>query len=468
MSISRQDGLIEALPLPVRGLATAAVGASPADTLGLYEMGGVAAAIVDRIADDAVTHGFRCDGDDDEIMADEWSRLDLQSLMADAGRLAALTGAAAVFVLCEDGPDPSEPLNEARIGQVRGLLLIAGDRISAIPGRYADPNELNYGQPMRYRITPEASGDAFVVHETRLLRVPGQPMPRRIAGNGGVPWMGRPVLSGAVARALSELREGLAWIPALLQRKQNAVYAMKSLTETLLEPDGEQLIMRRLNITDTVRGVLNTVAIDSEDSYLVQDLSLSGVDTGIAELKIAVSAACGIPVSILFGQSATGMNATGENDFVGYFGRVSQAQNRGLRPAIERLTALLWMQPDFVSRTPDKWRVEFNPLRQPTEQERLAADKTQSDRLKVVAEMLAVVEGLAVSSPEELREAVKALLPELGLVGDLPPPEDLSDGFGVEPDVVDPNAEPLGVDDSSVPPDNGPLPDAATQDIVAE
>lgn len=431
MTLSRQDGLIEALPIAARGHEYVL----QADALGLYEQGGVAATIVDRIADDATAHGWRCEGDDSEIIADEWSRLNLQPVLADAGRLARLTGAAAVLVLCEDNSSLREPLNEARIGSILGLVAIAGDRLSPEPELYGDASRPGYGTPMRYRVQPEHGGDSYVVHETRLLRVPGEPMPRRRVGFGGVPWSGRPVLDGAVAVDIRRYRDALGWIPVLLERKQQPVYAMSGLAETLaLGVEGEQLVQKRLNVTDTVRGVLNTVAVDADDTYTITDLSLSGVSDGLHELKVSLCASSGHGMPILFGEQPKGLNATGEGANEAHYSKVGQFQNRTLRPAVERLTYLIWRQAALQARAdtrePARWQIEFNPLWTETDGQRSIRLKAEADTRKANADTLVAVAGIGSATPEELRGAVQVLMPELGLDGEMPlidDPGDLDD-----------------------------------------
>ena len=87
----RLDGLAEALrPLASQAGAThlARLPWSDLDAALAYAEGGLAATIVDRPADDATSRGWTCEGDAAGLMADEWSRLDVAPMLADALRAA--------------------------------------------------------------------------------------------------------------------------------------------------------------------------------------------------------------------------------------------------------------------------------------------------------------------------------------------------------------------------------------------
>ena len=104
----------------------------------------------------------------------------------------------------------------------------------------------------------------------------------------------------------------------VLERKQQAVYTMQGLADALLTDkqnqvtEGEQTIRARINLVDNVRSLLNSVVIDggdgtkesTGDEFVINDLSLSGIKDAVAIQESRVSADTGIPVTVLFGQSA--------------------------------------------------------------------------------------------------------------------------------------------------------------------
>lgn len=450
---SRLDGLADAL----RPFAGADAGGRYAaglwaDVSGelLYAEGGLAAVLVDRPADDAVARGWTCEGDETGVMADEWSRLDAAPVFADALRYAARDGAGAVLVLCQDRGDLAEPLDEARVGAVLALRPLSGAQLSGGPYRYGDPAHPRYGQPTTYRVRDIDGGGEYEVHETRLLRVPGDPMARTTHGGGGwaghggtghasgsslLPWAGRPRLAGQVGQDLRRYREALRWLVTLLERKQQPVHQAAGLAALLADADRERraaqlsglappvddayaIVRARARAVDMTRGILGTVMVDGDDKFSVLDLGLSGTGEVLREMKIALAASSRIPVSILFGESAKGLNATAEGDFEGYYGHISQIQNRSARPGLERLTSILFKQDGFRGREPPRWRIVFSPLWTISETAASEAAERRARARKAEAEALSTLADLGIATPEELRAAARAVLPEYGLDGD--------------------------------------------------
>ena len=85
---------------------------------------------------------------------------------------------------------------------------------------------------------------------------------------------------------------------------------------------------------------------------------------GLAEIKesfmMDVAGAAEIPATILFGRSPQGMNATGEADIRNYYDKISQLQERILRPALEKLLPIMTVSCwGFI---PDDMKITFNPV----------------------------------------------------------------------------------------------------------
>jgi uncharacterized protein len=136
----------------------------------------------------------------------------------------------------------------------------------------------------------------------------------------------------------------LAWAIRLLERKQQGIYNMAGLADAL-EQGADSLVVKRLNTVDMVRSNLNSIAVDAEDAYRVENLSLDGVQQILQEYQVALSAVSNIPGVILFGKSTTGLNATGSGDLENYYGMVSHIQN-----VIARETNIYTMDPTFLAR----------------------------------------------------------------------------------------------------------------------
>lgn len=397
----RHDGYESAL-LGHRALAGQAV--PPQSDVQLYASGGIYGRIVDMPADTAVSRGVVIEGDAEKGVANELDRLKALPALADGIRWARLTGGAAILVVADDGGLLRDPLNLDALQRIEELKVFDLDDISATDDRYRDPTKSNFGRPERYRVRTGATAgtDAeFIVHETRLIPIPGDPVPRRIAAIKGVPWAGRSAVSRAFG-VVSQYRQSLRWALSILERKQQAIYGMKGLAD-LIVAEMEEVVQKRIGLVDAARNVLNTVAVDSEDTYRIEDTNVSGVKDIIAEFQIALSVETGMAVTLLFGRSPAGQNATGESDFEGYYDLVENIQRNRATPAMERLVSLIVAQKQF-KKPPEQWAVTWPPLHSPTAKEEADVNKTNADAAKAEADALGALVDRGVVSEEEAKD----------------------------------------------------------------
>ena len=403
------DGYESAL-LGHRGLQAAQ--SAPLSELQLYASGGVFGRVVDAPADDVVARGVTIKGDTDKRVAAELDRLQVLPMIADGIRWSRLTGGAALMPITDDSGRLDTPLDPVRLHQIQEFRVFDLTDIDAPERRYRDPRKANYGMPEIYRVRSMAPDDGtavFYVHETRLIPIAGDPLPRRLATLKNVPWAGRNAVERTY-RAICRYQESLVLALRVLERKQQGVYGMKGLAEAI-EANLEGAVQKRIDLVDAVRGLLNTVAIDSEDEYSIHDANVSGVRDLINEFQVAVSTESGMPVTILFGRSPAGQNATGAADFDGYYDMVDRLQRNKASPALERIVSLILAQKTFQS-PPDSWAIEWPSLKSMTAKEEADVRKTNADAEKAEMEALstAVDNGLS-------EEEARAYMTERSLYG---------------------------------------------------
>lgn len=299
----------------------------------------------------------------------------------------------------DDNPDLKQPVDTGNIGTIQELRVYTADELSPYGNRYNNPAEPNYNQPQYYQVS--ADGASFVVHESRVITLSGEPMPRVLQANG-LYWQGRIAVERAYQTIVQYLN-ALGRVMDVLERKQQPVYSMLGLADMIangLEAD----VQKRVDLVDEVRGVLNTVAVDKEDSYEILDLNLSGLPETVNLLKEQLSADTGMPITLLFGRSAAGLNATGESDFRNYYDMVQGIRNKQVRPALEQIIALLAVQKSLPDDVVDNWRIHFAPLFEPTAKEQADIDKVKADSLQAIANALTTIAGVGAISEQEVRD----------------------------------------------------------------
>lgn len=374
-----QDGYLSAVLGPAM-LDAAGVGFGALDDMAMYAEGGLPARVVDMIPDTAVSRGVEIAGDD--RVRGELDRLKALPALADGWRWARLTGGGAIVVIAKDGRSLRDPLNLEALDQLLELKVFTLDDVSATESRYSDPNEANYGMPELYRVRTQAAGvpsAEFFVHESRLIEIPGDPLPAKL-NRKGIPWAGRPAVTRAF-RAIRRYGEGLHWALRLLEKKQQAVHKMKGLAEAI-EAELEAAIRKRVEMVDSVRNALNGVAVDSEDDYTILSSDMGGVKDTLAEFQIAVSAEAGYPASVLFGRSAAGLNATGDGDLEGFYNTVAMGRGVKLNPALERIVSLIRAQRSLEgvgTAQGEAWSIVWPPLKPATAKEEAEVRKANAE-----------------------------------------------------------------------------------------
>lgn len=398
------------------GYESALTGGRPRETLFCgtptlqYSRGGLYGRVIDLPADKTVSRGVEIRGDVDKQIDSELDRLNALGALADAIRWSRLTGGAGIILLADDGRS-NEPLDVSRLGKIEELKVFPLTSFSPLPDKYSDPLEKNYGEPMKYRVSTGFAN--FVVHETRIIPVPGDPLPMTV-NQTSIPWAGRSI-ADRVYPAIGRYTESLEYSNKILQRKQQAVYAMAGLAD-MIKNKLESVVQTRISLVDSVRGVLNTVAVDADDTYDIKDTSLGGIKDVVGEQKVAVSTESGIPVTILFGESPGGMNATGDADFDGYHEMVEGIQKTRATPALERLVSLILAQTSFKTQI-NEWTIIWPSLSSPTDKEVADVRKTNAEAEVKELEALDMVVGMGIISEEEAKEFI-ATLGRYGLVED--------------------------------------------------
>ena len=402
MTTFNQDGYAEALGLNqfrrTQSKSTALL------DLTLYELGGLAARVVDMPADAAISRSIEIEGDEEDTISNEIDRLKLLPAFADMVRWSRLFGGSVMVLITDDGSRLSEPLEPSRINRIDEVRIFDLSQISPTANRYSDPTKPNYGRYSSYRLNIGAvSGllDSQVeIHESRLLFMGGEPLPERL--KNGLHWTGRSAVR-TVYPKIRDYQKSLTWASLILERKQQSVHKMKGLAPAL-EAGLENKIRERINLVERSRNILNGVAVDSEDDYNILNADLGGIVDVLDEFKIAISADVNIPVAILFGQSAKGMNATGQSDFESYYDLIEGIQQYKIKPVLEKLIELLMFQKHI--KPFEKWKIKFPSLNTPTDKELADVRKMNADAAKVeIGRLIDLVDSGALSI-EELRAQI--------------------------------------------------------------
>ncbi len=349
--------------------------------------------VAKRLAAQPAIESFRegieiCVDDDPETRDDMHQLLDTTgalSHMTWCKTLANVYGGAGLFVGADDGQDPAMPLNLKRLkGKGVRFMTVYDKTELRIAKRYETLDR--YGEPELYELissTTTGVANGRRIHESRVIHLDGVQTTRQWSVQYQEGWG-----ASVYQHTLGVLRGySTAWdsAEALMQDFAQAVYKIKDLAN-LLSEGGESAVIARLQTIDASRSILRAILIDAEqEDFSRQQTPISGLPELLDRWMHRVAAAAGMPITVLFGMSPGGMNATGDSDMRMWYDAVKSEQQRCLRRPTEKLLRILFSS--LPQGEPSEWHFKWNPLWQPSQAEKQQAKLAQAQIDKIYSEM---------------------------------------------------------------------------------
>lgn len=344
-------------------------------------------------------------------MEDALDDLEWEEKAATAIKWARLYGGALIVMLIDDGRGLEEPVDWEHIRSIDELRvyersIVQPDSSSLYQQDYGGKGVGNrvskFGQPEYYYVS--SIYGSFKVHESRCLVFHNGVLPEQTSNATYLFW-GMPEYV-RIRRALRETVTAHTDSVKLLERSVQAIYSMKGLASLLTTDDGENQVLKRLQLVDTSRGLLNSIAIDSEgENYDFKTFQFSGVKDVIDATCNMLSALTNIPQTILFGRSPAGMNATGDSDFESYYNFVEKIQRLMLKRNLRTLLDVVFragIASGDVAEEPD-YKLEFKPLWSLSDTEQATVDQTKAQTALVKAQTAQAYVDMQALDPTEVR-----------------------------------------------------------------
>lgn len=392
----------------------------------MYRGDGFAKRIVELPTREMMREGFEIKGDQDRKIMAMFEQRGILNSVANMIRWSRLFGGSIGVIGIQDGGNIMMPVNEKAIKAIEFIHVFDRWRVTwTTADLYNDPTQKKFGTPQFYRVSPVHGARPFVVHETRVIRLDGAPVPdrARIENQG---WG-----DSAIQCAYEQIRAlgGVTGATeAIMDDFITGVLGMKNLSDHLAAGN-KDFLKDRINSMDLSRSVLNTTVIDAEwETFEKKASSVAGIPDILDRFAMFLSAVTGIPQTLLMGRSPAGMNSTGDSDSRNWYDQVAQDQRDLLNPIMERLVHLSFISKELGGQEPKDWKIEWNPLWAPSITEEATAEKTEAEEMDIYVQMGAM-------DPNEVREIIRN---RFNLVGNAPEPKDTT---GVDP-FADPNADP--------------------------
>lgn len=381
----------------------------------LYEGNGLFAKIIDRPSEEAVKHGFDIDYRDKNIteyIEEQMDKLKLEDKFATAEKWARLYGGAIIVMLVDDGRGLEEPLDWNHVRSIEELrvferAIVQPDYTALYNFHFMDSIENNrpFGEPEFYQVF--SMYGYFTVHRSRCLLFRNGRLPEQTT-NAIYRYWGIPEyvkIKRALRECITSHEDGVK----LLERSVQAIYKMKSLANMLSTADGEDKVLRRLQVIDMARGILNSIAIDTDgEDYDFKTLQMSGVKDVIDSTCNMLSAVTNIPQTVLFGRSPAGMNATGDSDMENFYNMVENIQKQNMKSNARTVIDLILRQGMIEGKLQEipKYKVKFAALWSMSETEKATVQKTKADTEYVKAQTVQIYMDNNVIDPSEVRKSL--------------------------------------------------------------
>ena len=361
----------------------------------LYVGDGISKRIVDMPSNDATRGGWDIEGDPDGKLVAHLESIGAVKEFTNALKWQRLYGGAITIMLWDDGLplDSVFKFDPKRKLKLKGMRTHSPAEIWFMPTDVdLDPTSLRYGRP-EYFTVRRVMGQPFVVHYSRLIEWQGSTAPNKsdAAMDMYRRYWGFGVMQ-ALMQSLSDL--GVSWsaVSNLFQESVIGKYKISNLENLLAEKDYEAVHARMINL-ELSKSVLKGVLLGAEEEYSRDSLPFTGVADVLDRLMMRVASEVGIPVSLLYGRSAGGMNATGEGDARMYYDSVEAIQNDELKPRILQLAA--YVAPYTIPGINlEELAVKFRPVWSMSEKERTECvyKQAQADSLMVTNRILSAKE----------------------------------------------------------------------------
>lgn len=311
-----------------------------------------------------------------------------------------LYGGALGLIGANDGQsDLSQPLREDAIQSIDYMNVV--DRRYVTTSHYfSDYQQPNYGKPSVYRVfrsivdyNDTNSQALFDIHASRVIRFEGESVDvierQRLGG-----WS-HSVLQ-APYEEIKRFMQTFQSASHLLTDASQGVYKLKGLMSKLATKNGQDLLYARMQMMDMARSVARSLLIDADgEEFARVQTSFQSIPEMLDRFMQMLSMVTGIPVTLLMGRSAAGMNATGDSDFRAFYDEVAARQRNELAPKLRRMYKLITLAKNGPTKGKAvSFKFDFRPLWNPTDKEKAEANfiQAQADEKWIVNQMLTPAE----------------------------------------------------------------------------
>ncbi|WP_156189146.1 DUF1073 domain-containing protein [Acinetobacter indicus] len=300
-------------------------------------------------------------------MADEVNRLELRRKLYTAFKYARLYGRSYILIGFSGG-DLADAVDwdSIRRGELQFFTVLKKCQVEVSQGTELVPPSENNGdpnQPRFYQVqTTEDSHVKHKVHYKRIIEIK----------NGEE---GESTLL-AIYRTLLHFVGTNSAAASLVHEAKIDVIQMPNLIDSLKNRMKDT--MARFSAAALMKSINGMLVLDATEKYESKTNNLAGLPELMREYGAQTAAAADIPFTVLFGQTTSGLNNSGEFDLRNYYDRVNTDQEWTLHPVLLPLLRLIYQS--LFSKPPVGMDITFYPLWQLDYKTRSEVEKNNAER----------------------------------------------------------------------------------------
>lgn len=324
----------------------------------LYCEIGLIQTIVDVPVDDALRGGVILKSkqlDEDEILKliNSLDRDNDINTVGQAAKWNRLFGGAGVLIMTDQ--DPMQPLNIEAINKDTPLEFRAVDMWELF---WDKQNTDGYDPSLQTENFEHYSYYAQQLHKSRVMRMKGLTAPSFL----------RPRLRGwgfsvveKLVRSINQYIKATDLGFEVLDEFKLDVYKIKNLTTTLMSEVGATAVQKRVQMANWQKNYQNAIVMDSEDDFDHKQLSFAGLAEAMEGIRMQVASDMRMPITKLFGTSASKGFATDQNDMEVYNAMVEAEVRNKIKYDLLRVIEIKCQK--LFGFIPEDLSIEFKPLR---------------------------------------------------------------------------------------------------------
>lgn len=343
----------------------------------LYQTMWVAGKVVDIIPNDMSREWRSLDGEitPEQLrkFEEEETRLDVDGAFNFANKWARLYGTGYIVLSVDDGQTPDKPLNLNAIkkGGLQHIKVLDRHQLQHQGVINNNPLDANFGLPEFY--TPIET--SIRIHHSRVLRFEGVEIPHQkfrennYNSNSVLDRLYDPMLDFNTATSASS---------SMIYETNVDIIKVDGFMQMLQSAEGEALLRKRITLANQLKSFNNALVMDTKEDHQMKSNTFAGLPDLIDRFSQILSAASDIPATRLLGNSASGLNATGEGDLKNYYDSVKSMQNKNYKPKLSYLDQIIAASLGFSEDVDLSF--DFNSLFQLSDTEQADVDLKNAQR----------------------------------------------------------------------------------------